>query len=464
MTEDIYLGLDLSTQQLKAIFIDDTLKVIDCQAVRFDDLDYETTDGYIQQGNEVGAPTLMFVEAFDVLFSKLNKDLLSRTKAISASGQQHGSVYWRESDSLKNLDPSKTLKDSLVDSFTKANSPIWMDSSTTEFCEKMEKAFGGKLALAKATGSSAYERFTIHQIAKFAAQNPEDYKNTERISLISSFAVSLFLGDYAPIDFSDGSGMNFLNISAGQKNQKNSGNRWIDEKPAKICAKLGVPKPSNTVCGTVHDYWTKRFGIGSSCQVVAATGDNPSSLAGLRLRPGDLCLSLGTSDTVMLSLDSADPQSQGHIFINPLDSEKYMGLLCYKNGSLTREAVKNKYSLSWDEFSAILTSGKSRSLNLMQINLPLAEITPSNKLGRWIYEVDDSSEFVEVERELTMEEDIVSFIEGQFLAKRFHVEKFGFQTSKMSRLIVTGGASKNKALVQTIADIFQVIKSANIIE
>ena len=430
--------------------------MIDCQAVRFDDLGYETTDGYIQQGNEVGAPTLMFVEAFDALFSKLDKNLLSRTQAISASGQQHGSIYWRESDSLKNLKPDKTLKESLVSSFSKPISPIWMDSSTTEFCNKMEKEFGGKLALAKATGSSAYERFTIHQIAKFATEKPEDYKNTERISLISSFAVSLFLGDYAPIDFSDGSGMNFLKISAGQKNQTSSENHWIDEKPADICSKLGIPKPSNTVCGTVADYWTKRFGIPSSCQVVAATGDNPSSLAGLRLRPGDLCLSLGTSDTVMLSLDSADPQTQGHIFINPLDSEKYMGLLCYKNGSLTREAVKNKYSLSWDEFSAILDKGRSRSPNLLQINFPLAEITPTNKIGKWIYEIAENSESVKVEQELTIEEDIVSFIEGQFLAKRFHVEKFGFQTSRMSRLIVTGGASKNRALVQTISDIFQV--------
>lgn len=34
----------------------------------------------------------------------------------------------------------------------------------------------------------------------------------QRISLVSNFLASLFLGDYAPIDWSDGSGMNLLNI------------------------------------------------------------------------------------------------------------------------------------------------------------------------------------------------------------------------------------------------------------
>lgn len=66
--------------------------------------------------------------------------------------------------------------------------------------------------MAEITGSRAFERFTGSQIAKFADQRPSTYDLTERISLISSFACSLFVGDYAAIDYADASGMNLMDI------------------------------------------------------------------------------------------------------------------------------------------------------------------------------------------------------------------------------------------------------------
>lgn len=66
--------------------------------------------------------------------------------------------------------------------------------------------------MAEITGSRAYERFTGPQIAKIVDQRPGLYDITERISLISSFACSLFLGDYADVDYADASGMNLMDI------------------------------------------------------------------------------------------------------------------------------------------------------------------------------------------------------------------------------------------------------------
>ena len=91
------------------------------------------------------APTLMFVSAFDALFSKIERCHLEKVVAISASGQQHGSVYWKSGSekTLKTLDSGNSLVEQLSASFSKENSPIWMDSSTTNICRLIENDIGG---------------------------------------------------------------------------------------------------------------------------------------------------------------------------------------------------------------------------------------------------------------------------------------------------------------------------------
>ena len=91
---------------------------------------------------------------------------------------------------------------------------MWMDSSTGDQCAQLEAAVGGPGQLASITGSRAYERFTGSQIRKLVEQRPECYNNTERISLVSSFAASLFVGKIVDIDWSDGGGMNLLDITS----------------------------------------------------------------------------------------------------------------------------------------------------------------------------------------------------------------------------------------------------------
>ena len=58
-----------------------------------------------------------------------------------------------------------------------------------------------------------------------------------------------------------------------------------------------------------------------------ASGDNPCSLAGMRLqRAGNIAISLGTSDTLFGSLAKPKPSaSEGHIFANPVKPESVHG-------------------------------------------------------------------------------------------------------------------------------------------
>ncbi|WVZ19316.1 hypothetical protein V8G54_006638 [Vigna mungo] len=206
---------------LKATVLDSNLKIVASELVHFDsDLPhYKTSDGVYRDPSGSGrivSPTLMWVEALDLMLQKLSKSNFDFAKvaAVSGSGQQHGSVYWKNGSSqiLSALDPERTLLDQLEHAFSIKESPIWMDCSTTAERRAIEKACGGALELARVTGSRGYERFTGPQIKKIFDTQPEVYDSTERISIVSSFMASLFVGGYAAIDHADGAGMNLMDI------------------------------------------------------------------------------------------------------------------------------------------------------------------------------------------------------------------------------------------------------------
>lgn len=68
----------------------------------------------------------------------------------------------------------------------------------------------------------------------------------------------------------------------------------------------------------------QEHGFNPDCKIVAFTGDNPASLAGMRLEEEDIALSLGTSDTLMLCFKTPKPALEGHIFVNPIEGIVYL--------------------------------------------------------------------------------------------------------------------------------------------
>ncbi|KAI7869883.1 hypothetical protein BDF14DRAFT_1741452 [Spinellus fusiger] len=446
--EGLYLGLDLSTQQLKCTLINEVHSIVLDEAVHFDhDLpEFGTSNGAIHYGDRATSPTLMWVKALDILLGRLKKSgHVHRIRGISGAGQQHGSVYWSKQgiDQLTHLDSTRTLEEQLKDGFSLHQSPIWQDASTMSECRALEEFVGGPAALAKRTGSKAYERFTGNQIAKIYREERKTYDATEHISLVSSFLTSLLVGQLAPVDAAEGSGTNIMDIQTCA---------W-DPALLHQCGgqdllkKLSLaPVHGGTVVGSIDSYYQERYGFSKECKVMPFTGDNSATLVSMNLRQGDCVVSLGTSDTVLVSIakDKAEPTTESHLMAHPVEKNGFMGMLCYKNGSLTRQHIRDVYANSdWDTFNASL--GAVRERDTFGFYYWMQEIVP---FAKGIYRFENGEP---VEEFSHPQDNVRAILESQFLSMRLRLGRM--VTSPMVRVLATGGAAANRALLQVLSNV-----------
>ncbi len=444
------LGLDSSTQSLSAVILDtDSGEIIAEDSVNFgNDLPhYHQPHGYDESGvnGEVHANPLMWLEALDLLLGQMRESGVdfSAVMAVSGSGQQHGSVYLRScfGEKIAALDSAQDLKGQLAGCLSRESSPIWMDSSTRVECEEVAAAVGGDKNVCAKSGSIAIERFTGSQIRKFSKINPRAYAETGVIHLVSSFLASVLAGKNVAIDHGDGAGMNLMNLAAGEWDED-----LVNATADGLVEKLPPLAPSATISGPISPYFVEKYGFSPTCETVIWSGDNPCSLIGMgAASPGKLVISLGTSDTVFAAMPEprTDPNGFGHVFGNPAGG--YMSLICFKNGSLAREAVKEEFDLGWEAFEKEgLAATPTGNGGLMMLPFYEPEITPRLDTGGPIFSQ---------EAKPSAEQSVRAVLEGQFLNMRAH---FGWLGVEPTRVSITGGASANDGIAQVIANVFGV--------
>jgi len=443
----LFLGLDSSTQSLSAVVIDlDTRKVVYEKSLNFDRAlpQYKTQNGVLPNRDPLvkHSSPLLWADALDLIFAEMKKDgvALGEILAISGSGQQHGSVYFNEriDAALANLDPQKTLVENLRGVFARKTSPIWMDSSTAAECAEIRKKLGGIKYTASRTGSDTFERFTGPQIRKFAKTEPKAYAKTAHVALVSSFMASLLAGKIAPIDFGDGAGMNLMDI-----HRKVWDTDALKATAPNLKKKLPPLAASGKVIGPVSAYFVNKYGLNPAALATAWTGDNPASVIGLGLiKPGQVAISLGTSDTFFGSMEKCqtDENGEGHVFGSPTGD--YMTLICFKNGSLAREKVRELYGIAdWKKFGELLK--QTNPGNDGGILLPWfeAEIVPRvNQPGVHRFDLDEKN----------VAANCRAIFEAQMLSMRLHSQWMNVSPKK---IYATGGAANDRALLQVLADV-----------
>ncbi|MFO7821840.1 MAG: FGGY family carbohydrate kinase [Lentisphaeria bacterium] len=445
-----YLGLDASTQSISGTIINlETAEVVVEASVVFDTIPgYNCPNGVLPNDDQLinHANPLVWLDGLE----KLLKDLtatgvdLGAVKAVSGSGQQHGTVYLNE----KFLDASSwsadggSLATMAKPMLSRETAPIWMDSSTSTECREIATRAGSDEEAQKRSGSPAIERFSGPQIRKFAKEAPEKYEQTAIIHLVSSFLASMLAGESVAIDTGDGAGMNLMNLQSCD---------WdtvlLEATAPDLQKKLPTIVASDTVVGKISSYMVDKYGFSPECKVIAWSGDNPNSLIGVGgYAPGTAVISLGTSYTYFAAMDEprVDPNGYGHVFGNPAGG--FMSLICFKNGALAQDEVRKKHGLSWSEFDAIFTHTPPGNNSNMMLPYFVPEITPL-VLDSGVVK-QGSKEFVNGEDRAA---EIRAVIEGQALRLKLHSAWIGEETNKIR---ITGGASKSKPNCQTLADVF----------
>lgn len=252
--------------------------------------------------------------------------------------------------------------------------------------------------------------------------------------------------------------MNLLDISSGKNGAWSSPVlSALSSSVPGLVEKLG-PRAvaSHSVLGAISPYFVRRYGFSPACEVVAWSGDNPCSVAGLGVRAaGDVAVSLGTSDTIFGLLATATPGVDGHIFVNPVDPASFMAMLCYKNGSLTRERVRDAAAGgSWAAFdAALLAPAPLANGGRLAMFLDAPEITPTTPAGGdFRFETAGGGAPRPVAAFPSPADDVRAAVQTKFLSMRAHAATVGLEPVR--RIIATGGASANAAILQTLADVF----------
>jgi xylulokinase len=301
--------------------------------------------------------------------------------------------------------------------------------------------------------------------------HPDVYRATSRITLVSSFLASVFLGKIAPFDISDVCGMNLWDIDAGTWCEPLLKLAAGEDGLESLKQKLGtVRKDGGGSMGNISTYFVNRYGFPSDCGIAPFTGDNPATILALPLRPLDAIVSLGTSTTFLMSTPKYVPDPAYHFFNHPTTAGLYMFMLCYKNGGLAREKIRDALPKSdtadpWSTFNKLALEtpplGQVSPSDPAKLGLyfPLPEIVPNVRPGTWRYtSKSDGTNLQETTEAWPADSDARAIVESQILSLRLRSQKLVHSPAEglppqPGRIYLVGGGSLNPAIARIIGDV-----------
>lgn len=176
--------------------------------------------------------------------------------------------------------------------------------------------------------------------------------------------------------------------------------------------------------------------------------------------PGDAVLSLGTSTTFLLSVPPSDiaPKrfTTSHLLAHPTSSNGHIVMLCYKNGALARENVRDKYAdKHWTKFNELVQATPAGCAGYLALYFPLPEIIPPGVQGEHCFSynvADPAKEAPKSIGDVPPNVHCRAILESQFLSIRSRIAAIlPPNAPHLRRLVISGGSSANPVIRQIAA-------------
>ena len=131
-------------------------------------------------------------------------------------------------------------------------------------------------------------------------------------------------------------------------------------------------------------------------------------------------------------------------------------MLCYKNGALARERLRDKYAGgNWLEFNEMVKNSPPGCGGFIGFYFPLLEIIPLNVIGEFFF----TTNHIETADDQPLQVDCIptsvhprAILESQLLSIRSRIQRILPEgLPPLRRLVLSGGSSSNQIIRQIAA-------------
>ncbi|MGL4173499.1 MAG: xylulokinase [Actinomycetota bacterium] len=398
MSDELVLGVDSSTQSVKAVLV-------------------RAEDGIVVDERTTPHPdgTEIDPEAWVTALHGVTADLLPKAAAVAVGGQQHGMVAL----GADNLPVRPAL--------------LWNDTRSAPQAEELIARWGGPQACAEACGSVLVASFTVTKLRWLAIHEPERAQRVRRVVLPHDYLtwqLTERIGELTT-DRGDASGTGYFSPSA---------NHW---RPDLAADALGhdvllprVAGPSEVVGRTAR-----------GAVVGAGTGDNMAAALGLGLVSGDVVVSIGTSGVASMVSATAAVDPSGDVAGFADATGAFLPLVCTLNAARVLDFASRLLSVNHDGLAELALAAPAGAGGVSLLPYLDGERTPNRpKATGTLHGVTSG----------TTREDIArAAVEGVLCSLADAVDRLQQTTgTQAKRIVLTGGGARNPAIRALAPSIF----------